>query len=156
MFYIRTADRLQRTAGWLNNLEGGIDYLREVIVDDKLGIGAELEAEMAHVVGTYQCEWKDALEDPQKLAQFRGFVNSPAADPEPGVHPRARAAAPRPPPRKARAAGPPGGSAARGQEGGGMSVARPRRRADRARARRHLDRRRARWTTSRPPAASRR
>ncbi|HSS40127.1 MAG TPA: nitrite reductase large subunit NirB [Polyangia bacterium] len=81
MFYIRTADRLQRTAGWLNNLEGGIAYLREVVVDDKLGIGAELEAEMAHVVGTYRCEWKDALEDPQKLAQFRGFVNSPAVDP---------------------------------------------------------------------------
>jgi nitrite reductase (NADH) large subunit len=81
MFYIRTADRLQRTAGWLNNLEGGIAYLREVVVDDKLGIGAELEAEMAHVVGTYKCEWKDALEDPQKLAQFRGFVNSPATDP---------------------------------------------------------------------------
>jgi nitrite reductase (NADH) large subunit len=81
MFYVRTADRLQRTAGWLNNLEGGIAYLREVIVDDKLGIGAELEAEMAHVVGTYRCEWKDALDDPQKLAQFRSFVNSPAPDP---------------------------------------------------------------------------
>jgi len=81
MFYIRTADRLQRTAGWLNNLEGGIEYLRQVIVEDKLGIGAELEAEMAHVVGTYKCEWKDALEDPQKLAQFRSFVNSGAPDP---------------------------------------------------------------------------
>jgi nitrite reductase (NADH) large subunit len=81
MFYIRTADRLQRTAGWLNNLEGGIEYLRGVIVDDKLGIGAELEAEMALVVGTYKCEWKDALEDPQKLAQFRSFVNNAAPDP---------------------------------------------------------------------------
>ena len=81
MFYIRTADRLQRTASWLNNLEGGIDYLREVIVDDKLGICAELEAEMAHVVGTYQCEWKTTLEDPEKLAQFRPFVNSATPDP---------------------------------------------------------------------------
>jgi nitrite reductase (NADH) large subunit len=81
MFYIRTADRLQRTASWLNALEGGIDYLRRVVVDDALGIAAELEAEMAHVVGTYKCEWKDALEDPQKLAQFRSFVNSPAPDP---------------------------------------------------------------------------
>ncbi len=81
MFYVRTADRLQRTASWLNALEGGIGYLREVIVDDKLGIAAELEAEMAHVVGTYRCEWKDALEDPHKLAQFRSFVNSPAPDP---------------------------------------------------------------------------
>ena len=81
MFYIRTADRLQRTASWLNNLEGGIDYLRQVIVEDELGIAAELEAEMAHVVGSYRCEWKDALEDPAKLAQFRTFVNSPAPDP---------------------------------------------------------------------------
>ena len=81
MFYIRTADRLQRTATWLNNLEGGLGYLREVIVDDKLGIAAELEAEMAHIVGSYRCEWKDALEDPQKLARFRTFVNSPAPDP---------------------------------------------------------------------------
>ena len=81
MFYIRTADRLQRTASWLDNLEGGIAYLRHVIVDDKLGIAAELEAEMAHVVGSYRCEWKDALEDPAKLAQFRTFVNSPVPDP---------------------------------------------------------------------------
>jgi nitrite reductase (NADH) large subunit len=81
MFYIRTADRLQRTATWLNNLEGGIAYLREVIIDDKLGIAAELEAEMASVVGSYRCEWKDALEDPEKLARFRPFVNSPAPDP---------------------------------------------------------------------------
>ena len=82
MFYIRTADRLQRTATWFNNLEGGIDYLRQASsIDDTLGIGAELEAEMAHVVGTYQCEWKAALEDPDKLAQFRPFVNSDAPDP---------------------------------------------------------------------------
>jgi len=81
MFYIRTADRLQRTATWFNNLEGGIDYLRAVLLDDSLGIAAELEAEMAHVVGTYQCEWKTALADPGKLAQFRAFVNSPAPDP---------------------------------------------------------------------------
>ncbi len=81
MFYVRTADRLQRTANWLNNLEGGVDYLRAVVVDDRLGIADELEAEMAHVVGTYKCEWKDALEDPEKLARFRTFVNSPAPDP---------------------------------------------------------------------------
>jgi nitrite reductase (NADH) large subunit len=81
MFYVRTADRLQRTAPWFNNLEGGIAYLREVLIDDKLGICAELEAEMAHVVGTYQCEWKEALEDPEKLSRFRAFVNTPAPDP---------------------------------------------------------------------------
>jgi nitrite reductase (NADH) large subunit len=81
MFYIRTANRLQRTASWLNELEGGIEYLRRVIVDDELGICAELEAEMAHVVNTYRCEWRATLEDPQALRQFRTFVNSPAADP---------------------------------------------------------------------------
>jgi len=81
MFYVRTADRLQRTAGWFNNLEGGIDYLRSVIIDDSLGICAELEAEMAHVIDTYECEWKAALADPEKLRQFRAFVNSDAPDP---------------------------------------------------------------------------
>ncbi|HEY4395048.1 MAG TPA: nitrite reductase large subunit NirB [Polyangia bacterium] len=81
MFYVRTADRLQRTATWLNNLEGGLDYLKSVIVDDALGICAELEAEMAHVVDTYACEWKAALEDGETLRQFRAFVNTDAADP---------------------------------------------------------------------------
>jgi nitrite reductase (NADH) large subunit len=81
MFYIRTADRLQRTAGWFNNLEGGMDYLRQVLVDDSLGICAELEAEMALVVDTYQCEWKTAIDDPVKLKQFRPFVNSTRSDP---------------------------------------------------------------------------
>jgi nitrite reductase (NADH) large subunit len=81
MFYVRTADRLQRTATWFNNLEGGIDYLRSVIVDDALGICAELEAEMSHVIDTYECEWKATLGDPEKLRQFRAFVNSDAPDP---------------------------------------------------------------------------
>jgi nitrite reductase (NADH) large subunit len=81
MFYVRTADRLQRTAGWFNNLEGGLDYLRGVIIDDSLGICAELEAEMSHVVDTYACEWKAALEDPETLRQFRSFVNSDSPDP---------------------------------------------------------------------------
>jgi nitrite reductase (NADH) large subunit len=81
MFYIRTADRLQRTATWLNNLEGGIDYLKQVIVDDSLGICAELEAEMAAVIDTYQCEWKTALADPETKSQFRAFINTDVADP---------------------------------------------------------------------------
>jgi nitrite reductase (NADH) large subunit len=81
MFYVRTADRLQRTAPWFNNLEGGIEYLREVLIEDSLGICAELEAEMAHVVATYRCEWKATVEDPAKLHRFRTFVNSEAPDP---------------------------------------------------------------------------
>ncbi len=81
MFYIRTADRLQRTASWLNALEGGMDYLKQVLIDDSLGICAELEADMARIVGSYQCEWKATIEDPEKLRRFRPFVNSAASDP---------------------------------------------------------------------------
>ena len=80
MFYIRTADRLQRTSTWMDNLEGGIDYLREVVIEDSLGIAAELEAQMERIVGTYQCEWKTTLEDPEKLKRFRSFVNSEDTD----------------------------------------------------------------------------
>ena len=80
MFYIRTADRLQRTSVWRDNLEGGLDYLHDVIVNDKLGIATELEAEMALVVDTYECEWKRAVTDPQVRSRFRHFVNSDAGD----------------------------------------------------------------------------
>jgi nitrite reductase (NADH) large subunit len=81
MFYIRTADRLQRTAPWFNALEGGMEYLRQVIIHDSLGIAAELEAEMAAQVASYRCEWKATLEDPDKLKLFRSFVNDDRPDP---------------------------------------------------------------------------
>src|SRR5688572_24435388 len=80
MFYIRTADRLQRTSVWLENLEGGLDYLKQVVIEDKLGIAAELEADMARVIESYECEWRKAIEDPQTLKRFRHFVNSDRAD----------------------------------------------------------------------------
>jgi nitrite reductase (NADH) large subunit len=80
MFYVRTADRLQRTSVWRDNLEGGLDYLKQVVVDDKLDIGAELEADMQHVVDTYECEWKNAVTDPDTRKRFRHFVNSEQAD----------------------------------------------------------------------------
>ncbi|GAA0792169.1 nitrite reductase large subunit NirB [Marinobacterium sediminicola] len=76
MFYIYTADRLQRTSVWMENLEGGLDYLRQVVIDDSLGLAAELEARMQHVVDSYRCEWKEAVEDPTKRKRFRSFVNS--------------------------------------------------------------------------------
>ncbi|HEV3364175.1 MAG TPA: nitrite reductase (NAD(P)H), partial [Acidimicrobiia bacterium] len=76
MFYTRTADRLERTAPWFNKLEGGIDYLKSVIIDDALGICDELEAEMQRFVDTYQCEWKATVEDPAKVARFAHFVNA--------------------------------------------------------------------------------
>ena len=80
MFYIRTADRLQRTARWMENLEGGLDYLKDVILNDSLGLSADLEAQMERVIDTYQCEWKATLEDEEKLKRFRTFVNSPEED----------------------------------------------------------------------------
>ena len=80
MFYIRTADRLQRTSVWLENLEGGLDYLKQVVLEDKLNIAAELEAEMQLVVDVYECEWKRAINDPQTLKRFKHFVNSDKAD----------------------------------------------------------------------------
>jgi nitrite reductase (NADH) large subunit len=89
MFYIRTAGRLERTATWLNKLDGGIDYLRSVIIDDSLGLCAELESDMAAHVSSYSCEWKDTLASPERLALFRSYVNSDAPDPT-IVHIRSR------------------------------------------------------------------
>ena len=81
IFYIRTADKLERTATWFNKLEGGLEYLKQVIIEDSLGICAELEEQMQHLVNTYQCEWKTAIEDPEKLKRFRHFVNTDKPDP---------------------------------------------------------------------------
>lgn len=80
MFYIKTADRLTRTSVWLEKLDGGLAYLKDVVINDSLGIAAELEAQMQHLVGTYACEWKATLDDPQALKRFRHFVNSDKAD----------------------------------------------------------------------------
>ncbi|WP_338743420.1 nitrite reductase large subunit NirB [Actinomadura luteofluorescens] len=84
MFYIRTADRLQRTASWLESLDGGLDYLREVIVDDRLGICADLDDAMARHVASYSDEWRDTLEDPERLRRFVSFVNAPQT-PDPSI-----------------------------------------------------------------------
>ncbi|OPG12454.1 nitrite reductase large subunit NirB [Microbispora sp. GKU 823] len=84
MFYIRTADRLQRTAAWLENLDGGLDYLREVIMEDSLGICAELDAQMERHVSTYVDEWRATIEDPDKLRRFVSFVNAPGV-PDPSI-----------------------------------------------------------------------
>ncbi len=82
MFYVHTADRLQRTSVWRESLEGGLDYLKAVIIDDSLGLAAELESQMQHVVDTYECEWANAISDPEKLKRFRTFVNDHRADPD--------------------------------------------------------------------------
>jgi nitrite reductase (NADH) large subunit len=77
MFYIRTADRLQRTSAWIEAMEGGLEYLRAVIVEDSLGIADELDAMMAHHVGSYVDEWRATINDPERLARFVSFVNAP-------------------------------------------------------------------------------
>src|SRR5262249_28219189 len=76
MYYIQTADRLTRTSVWLENMEGGIERLREIIIDDKLGICAELERMMQHLVDTYECEWTKVVNDPERRKAFRQFVNA--------------------------------------------------------------------------------
>ena len=84
MYYIRTASRLQRTAPWLDELDGGLDHLRQVIIDDSLGLAADFEVAMERHVEGYRCEWKAVLDDPEKLARFVSFVNAPTA-PDPTV-----------------------------------------------------------------------
>ncbi|WP_081967976.1 nitrite reductase large subunit NirB [Mycobacterium kyorinense] len=79
MFYIRTADRLQRTAPWIESLEGGLDHVRDVVCHDSLGLAEEFEAAMERHVANYKCEWKGVLEDPDKLSRFVSFVNAPDA-----------------------------------------------------------------------------
>lgn len=82
MYYIRTADRLQRTARWMEDLDGGLEHLRDVVVNDSLGIAADLETAMAAHVDNYQDEWAATLADPDRLRRFRSFVNEPTtADP---------------------------------------------------------------------------
>ncbi|KUJ70642.1 nitrite reductase [Streptomyces albus subsp. albus] len=84
MFYIRTADRLERTSAWLERIEGGLDHVRDVVVHDSLGICAELEALMTDHVAHYRDEWAATLEDPDRLRRFVSFVNAPEA-PDPTV-----------------------------------------------------------------------
>ena len=81
MFYIKTAEPLTRTAPWLNKLEGGIDYLRDVVVNDCLGIGEQLEKEMARTLAVYKCEWKEVVNNPELRAKFTHFINAEAEDP---------------------------------------------------------------------------
>lgn len=76
MFYIRTADKLQRTARWLEQLPGGIKYLQKVILEDSLGICAELERQMQELVGTFFCEWTEVINDPERRKAFQQFGNT--------------------------------------------------------------------------------
>ncbi len=84
MYYIRTADRLQRTAAWLEGLDGGLEHLRRVVVDDALGLCAELDAAMSRHVESYADEWRSTVEDPDRLERFVSFVNAPDT-PDPSI-----------------------------------------------------------------------
>jgi nitrite reductase (NADH) large subunit len=95
MYYIFTADRLQRTAPWFEDLDGGIDGLRAVIFDDALGICADLDGAMAAHLDAYQDEWKATLDDPEKLRRFASFVNAPTT-PDPSLAYTAERGQPRP------------------------------------------------------------
>ena len=81
MYYIHTADPLQRTSVWMDKLDGGLKTVQDVVIQDALGICETLEADMARLVDTYQCEWKSVVDDPEKRAMFRHFANTDAADP---------------------------------------------------------------------------
>jgi nitrite reductase (NADH) large subunit len=84
MFYIRTADRLERTSAWLERIEGGLDHVRDVVVHDSLGLCTELEQLMAEHVAGYRDEWAETINDPERLRRFVSFVNAPDA-PDPSV-----------------------------------------------------------------------
>jgi nitrite reductase (NADH) large subunit len=77
MFYIRTADPLTRTATWLNKMDGGMSYLRNVVINDSLGMAAQWEAEMQSLVDAYTCEWKEVVDSPELRKRFVHFVNAP-------------------------------------------------------------------------------
>lgn len=81
MFYIRTAEPLTRTATWLNNLEGGIEYLKDVVLNNSLGICDQLEKDMEQLIQSYKCEWKEVVDDPEQRKRFRHFANSDEHDP---------------------------------------------------------------------------
>ena len=76
MYYISTADKLTRTAVWIEQLDGGIGRLRDIVVHDKLGICDELERRMQFLVDSYRCEWKEVVDDPERRKLFRQFVNT--------------------------------------------------------------------------------
>ena len=80
MFYIRTAAPLQRTAKWLDKLEGGIEYLKQVVIEDSLSLAEDLEKEMSELVGSFQCEWTQAIQDQEIMKRFNHFVNSEETD----------------------------------------------------------------------------
>jgi nitrite reductase (NADH) large subunit len=81
MYYVKTADKLMRTSTWMDKLPGGLEHLKDVVINDSLNCVDELEKQMQSIVDSYHCEWKDVVEDPEKRKRFRHFVNSEERDP---------------------------------------------------------------------------
>lgn len=75
MLYIQSADRLQRTARWVESLgeggKNGLEYLKRVIIDDSLGICKDLDQAMELLVGVYFDEWAEVVRSPEKRSLFR-------------------------------------------------------------------------------------
>jgi nitrite reductase (NADH) large subunit len=83
MYYIQTAEKLTRTSIWIQGLDGGVEYLKKVVIEDSLGIADQLEKQMKYLIDTYQCEWATVVNDPEKRKWFEQFINSD--DNEPGI-----------------------------------------------------------------------
>ena len=77
IYYLATADRLQRTAAWLEKLDGGLEHLKDVVINDSLGLNAEMEAQMQYIVDTYHDEWADVVASEPRRRKFRQFANTP-------------------------------------------------------------------------------
>jgi nitrite reductase (NADH) large subunit len=80
MYYIETAGPLTRTSTWMDNIEGGIEHVKDVVINDSLGKAEEWEKAMQNIVDTFKCEWKDVIENPEKRKRFNTFVNSDEHD----------------------------------------------------------------------------
>ncbi|MFQ5580111.1 MAG: nitrite reductase large subunit NirB [Nitrospiria bacterium] len=75
-YYMMTADKLTRTSVWIDKLEGGMDHLKEVVIENKLGICDELDEQMQYLVDSYKCEWTEVVNDPERRLVFRQFTNT--------------------------------------------------------------------------------
>ena len=90
MYYVRTADRLERTATWLEKLEAGLDHARQAVLEDSLGIGADLDADMAtRRGGPTSASGRPPWRTPSAWPGSRSFTNTD----EQGSRPHLRACA---------------------------------------------------------------
>ncbi|KAG1838472.1 hypothetical protein C8R48DRAFT_782386 [Suillus tomentosus] len=82
MYYIHAEDKLMRAARWVEQFDGGVERLKAILLDNELGICADLEREMGKLIGSYADEWKTVVNDPARRRQFRHFVNADGRHPQ--------------------------------------------------------------------------